>query len=235
MADSIVLKMKTKVDDGLDDLWGDAPNDTGAAKSSGDGSKRAAAESDGQQPQQATPTPKKQKRDGSRREHELNLSEQAILKARHFLAHFNLAADVTSVPVKKWQTMLETIRGRLKQPRIVSTEVRQPDRPLAQVLVEAAIALELGAHLVEEEELIEQPLDDRFGAQAHLARREPAAASLRDLPGLPDAQRAVLCPGQESSVPGVAEGQRRHLALLQPLQRSAAQGGAGAGRVGDRR
>jgi hypothetical protein len=44
------------------------------------------------------------------------LSEQAILKARHSLAHFNLAADVTSVPVKKWQTMLETIRGRLKQP-----------------------------------------------------------------------------------------------------------------------
>lgn len=110
------LKMKTKVDDGLDDLWGDAPVSFGAAKSSGDGSKRAAAESDGQQPQQATPTPKKQKRDGSRREHELNLSEQAILKARHFLAHFNLAADVTSVPVKKWQTMLETIRGRLKQP-----------------------------------------------------------------------------------------------------------------------
>eukprot|EP00959_Pyramimonas_sp_CCMP1952_P392946 8233770-Pyramimonas_sp.AAC.1 len=104
------MRSKKALDDNLDDFWDESDNMFG---SKGVTAKRAAAPSEGEEKER--PSSKKPKGGEGKRQHELDTSEQVILKATQWIASLGQDDMALAVTVKKHTAVRDALNGRLKQ------------------------------------------------------------------------------------------------------------------------
>lgn len=155
----VKIKGGTEMDDGLDDLWADAPvvftNKVCAP------SKRSApsAVPPGENPPPQVP---KRPKVGAKREMDLDVSEQVVLKAKQAITNFEQEDTSCSVQPKKFSGVLDSVRSRMK-PSLLETYMEEVGdktaTPRVAEGVDGAVPRRSGMSILEDLRAVELKMD----------------------------------------------------------------------------